>query len=115
MKEADLDTAVRPVIVLRTVGVPGWLMPDVAILDLYGLNDYVVARNPVPASRKKRMMAHERISPPGYLMCYRPNLRLRGKLPDLHMGGSSIQIAVRRNPLTDDVIRACDRRDWIAQ
>jgi arabinofuranosyltransferase len=115
VEQADLDTAVRPVIVLKTVGVPGWLMPDVAVLDMYGLNDYVIARNPVPARSKKRLMAHERISPPGYVRCYRPNMRMEGKLPDIHMGGISIQIAVRRNPLTDDAIRACDRHDWTAQ
>jgi arabinofuranosyltransferase len=36
-----------PVISAGAVGIPGWVLPDVAIVDLHGLNDWVVARNPV--------------------------------------------------------------------
>ena len=36
----------RPVIVGDAVGVLGWSLPNVAIIDVFGLNDWVVARNP---------------------------------------------------------------------
>lgn len=39
----------RPVYVGTAAGVVGWCLPNVAIVDVYGLNDAVVARNPVPS------------------------------------------------------------------
>jgi len=36
-----------PVHAAPAVGVVGWVLPNVAILDLHGLNDAVIARNPV--------------------------------------------------------------------
>ena len=48
------------------VGVAGWVLPRVVIIDLKGLNDYVIARTPVPAGRA-RSLAHERVAPEGYL------------------------------------------------
>ncbi len=92
----------RAVTVTRTVGVPGWVLPEVAILDLFGLNDAVIARN--PELREPRWMAHARQPPPGYLECFRPNLRLRH--------GRPLELAPRRVPLTDDEIRACEERRW---
>jgi arabinofuranosyltransferase len=35
-----------PVLAAAAVGMAGWALPDVAILDLHGLNDWVVARTP---------------------------------------------------------------------
>lgn len=37
----------RPVLAAGGVGAAGWTLPNVAILDLHGLNDWVVARTPV--------------------------------------------------------------------
>jgi hypothetical protein len=37
-----------PVHASQTVGVVGWVLPNVAIIDLLGLNDLVIARTPVP-------------------------------------------------------------------
>ena len=36
----------RPVLAESTVGIPGWVLPNVAIIDTLGLNDAVVARGP---------------------------------------------------------------------
>jgi len=41
-----VDPEDRPVIALRGVGYSGWAMPDIAILDELGLNDWVAARSP---------------------------------------------------------------------
>ena len=109
---ADIDAVVRPVLVWGTVGVPGWLLPDVAIVDRFGLNDYVIARSPPRVRRKKRMMAHDRISPPGYDRCFMPNLSVTGKHPDFDIGGNALVIRDRPKPLTDEIIRGCELGDW---
>jgi arabinofuranosyltransferase len=67
-----------PVANFSTVGVPGWVLPNVNILDGYGLNDYIVARNPVIPD-KERKMAHDRIPPRMYLSSFVPNVRLEAK------------------------------------
>lgn len=38
-----------PVHAAEAVGVIGWVLPNVAIIDLHGLNDAVVARSPLPS------------------------------------------------------------------
>jgi len=42
-----------PVHATQTVGVVGWVLPNVAIIDLLGLNDPVVARTPVPTAEER--------------------------------------------------------------
>ena len=39
----------RPTMITTAAGVVGWSLPHVAMIDVYGLNDAVVARNPVPS------------------------------------------------------------------
>jgi arabinofuranosyltransferase len=58
----------------QTVGVPGWILPHAHIIDTLGLNDYVTARSPV-STGTSRQMAHDRISPPAYVKCFKPNLK----------------------------------------
>ena len=55
-----------PIYEVAAVGVAGWVLPKVAIIDVLGLNDYVVARSSAAPDRK-RIMAHERTPPSGYL------------------------------------------------
>ncbi|TNF34793.1 MAG: hypothetical protein EP312_05485 [Gammaproteobacteria bacterium] len=57
----------------QAVGVVGWMLPGVAIIDLLGLNDWVVARTPVKIG-KKRHMAHDREAPIEYVMAFKPNM-----------------------------------------
>jgi len=66
----------HPVTTYDSVGVLGWVYPHVAIIDSWGLNDFVVARSPVlrhADGRTPRQMAHDRKPPPGYVDCLRPN------------------------------------------
>ena len=98
----DPKDAGIPVMVWNTVGVPGWVLPNVAFIDLYGLNDYVVARTPVPPASFRRM-AHERSPPPGYGDCFRGNAAV-----DFSTGRSFLH--PRERPLTADDVRACERR-----
>ena len=45
-QRTTFDAADVPVMRERGVGLPGWTLPDVAVLDEHGLNDWVVARSP---------------------------------------------------------------------
>jgi arabinofuranosyltransferase len=64
-----------PVYLCTTVGVPGWVLPNVNILDKFGLNDYVIARSPVE-KQQYRLMAHERRAPKDYIDGFSPNVRV---------------------------------------
>ena len=48
-------------------GIPPYYLPDLRVVDLHGLTDKTIARNPVAAPNSERRMAHERRPPPGYL------------------------------------------------
>ena len=91
--------------IIQSVGVPSWNMPEVAIIDLKGLNDWVTARS--PQVLEVRQMAHDRMPPLEYVLCFRPNVfidKTNGKM-----------IVKGRTPLlSDEEIRACESRDWLA-
>jgi arabinofuranosyltransferase len=86
-----------PVFVAYTVGVPSWVLPNVNVIDFYGLNDYVIARTPLRETKVRRM-AHERVAPEGYIRSFRPNVEVRAGKVEVHQ---------RLEPLTEsDIIRA---------
>jgi arabinofuranosyltransferase len=85
-----------------SVGIPAWTLPHVAIVDKLGLNDRVVARNPV-SRRRMRMMGHDRRPPRGYVECFRPNV---------DVGGGRARLRPRETPLTPDDVAACEARFW---
>ena len=70
-----LPAADYPVFFFPAIGIPAWRLPHINILDVHGLNDYVIARTP-PEPTAERMMAHERTPPAGYVECFQPNVRL---------------------------------------
>jgi arabinofuranosyltransferase len=92
----------RAVLAWYSVGVPAWVLPEVAIIDLFGLSDYVIARSPLTPGKTRRM-AHDRKPPEGYVECFRPNMRLVD---------NKLRYGVRAQPLTDDEIRACEGQEW---
>ena len=49
------------------IGIMPYYVPDVIIIDTRGLTDATVARNPVTTLNHKRILAHDRNPPPGYL------------------------------------------------
>lgn len=102
-----ISWAQRSVLAWDTVGVPGWVFPQVAILDLYGLNDRVVARGPLRDEAGGRRMAHDRKPPPGYARCFRPNVVVSAR--------GDLRIAPREPAeRTDERIRSCEARYWNA-
>ena len=89
------------------MGYIGWVLPNVAILDSLGLNDYVVARTPPPPA-DIRKMAHDRLPASSYLRCFAPNARVEQR---------TLYIDPRTAPLTDETIRHCETywRAFIAE
>lgn len=96
----SLGTSRYPTIGLPCVGVPSWTMPHVNIIDVLGLNDYAIARTPMP--RGIDMMAHSRRPPVGYLDSYQPNVFYDGKV---------WFVQERTRPLTVASIAELER-DW---
>jgi len=86
-----------PVIVAGTVGLTAWSLPYVNVIDYFGLNDYVIARNRVKF--EEIPLAHERIPPVGYLGCFKPNLEIADR---------GIKIIERKEPLTAEQIITCE-------
>jgi arabinofuranosyltransferase len=109
----------RPAVsVEMAIGVYGWVLPNVAVIDYFGLTDHVIARTPAPLRmpaeptrlppglRGKRLMAHDRRPPPGYVECFEPDLRV--------VRDRRVVRRPRAAPLTPERIRECESRDWPA-
>jgi arabinofuranosyltransferase len=69
-----LAPSARAVLIEGAVGVMGWVLPTVSVIDWHGLNDYVVARHPTTPGQP-RYMAHDRNPPAGYPECFQANFR----------------------------------------
>jgi arabinofuranosyltransferase len=93
-----------PVVATHTVGILGWVLPKANIIDLHGLNDYVVARTSHPSYMTRRL-AHERYPPSGYVESFAPNVTLVGK---------KIVVTPRIKTLTAAGIETIERR-WAHQ
>ena len=94
-----LPTGGYPVMQVGAAGIISWLAPRINFIDSYGLNDYVIARNP---DISPGLMAHERKPPSGYAECFVPNVRTGpGKVFAIHQ---------RAKDLTAEQIVECERR-----
>jgi len=96
-----LPDAGYPVFAFGAVGVVSWVMPKINIIDIHGINDFVIARSPVKPGTF-RMMGHDRMAPEGYVDCFRPNVEL--------MQDRRLVVHPRQKPLTSDEIIECERR-----
>lgn len=96
------DPGSYPIMKMANVGVPGWVLPHVFILDELGLNDYVIARHEVSAG-SMRLMAHQRSAPPGYLESFEPNVWL--------VAPKKIGYSPRRSELTASKIQQLEN-EW---
>ena len=52
---------------VEAAGVKPYHLPGLTFVDYLGLNDWVIARNPVTVPNSERILAHDRLPPPGYL------------------------------------------------
>ena len=55
------------VMAIYGIGIMPYYVPDVTIIDIFGLTDATVARNPVTPPNHVRRIAHDRSPPSGYL------------------------------------------------
>ncbi len=49
------------------IGIRFYYLPDLKVIDRFGLTDATVARNPVTRPNHERVIAHDRWPPPGYI------------------------------------------------
>ena len=68
------------VMIIGGEGIFSYYLPDLAVVGEFGLTDKTVARNPVKRAAK-RVLAHERIAPPGYLEERGVNINVRHPQP----------------------------------
>jgi arabinofuranosyltransferase len=87
-----------PVVTQHAVGVLSWVLPNVNVIDLLGLNDYIIARNTDINSSMR--MAHFRRPPEDYVDCFDPNVRIRTK---------KVTVLSRDEPLTEEKIMFCEQ------
>ncbi len=97
----SLDAADVPVFTAISIGAAGWMMPDVAVVDLCGLVDAVESHN--PDLRPGQRMAHQRQPPKGYVECFAPDVMFVGD----HLGRER-----RSVPLTAADVTECERVWW---
>jgi len=83
------------------IGGLGWVLPHVYFIDLFGLNDYVIARSKNP-ERAAKKMAHERRPPKGYVECFLPNVNLGPE--------RTVSIAKRPLKLTEEKIILSEKK-----
>jgi arabinofuranosyltransferase len=97
-----------PVLVMGSVGVVGWVLPKVSIIDMFGLNDRVVAHRKHRGFRK-RHMGHDLRPPPGYTECFEPNVTISPSPRGMpNPPKTAIRVVKRKRPLTPERIRACE-------
>ena len=67
--EAALDGVIPTdtLMTTKTLGIMPFYVPELRIVDYFGLADKVIARNPVATPNAFRGIAHDRKPPPGYL------------------------------------------------
>ena len=84
------------VTVQAVLGIRGYYMPDMQIVDYHGLADKTIARNPVLHSNDERRMAHDRVPPYGYLDWRDVNMRIwpsaRSEAEALSVAGYALRL-----------------------
>jgi hypothetical protein len=85
------------VMTIGQIGVPGYALQNLTIIDTLGLTDRTVAHNPTSIANSDRNLAHDRRPPPGYLEARGANLQV---LPSSRTFGTASAFALR---LRDDL------------
>lgn len=94
-----------------SIGVPGYYLADLELIDLKGLTDRHVARQPARAN-EDRFMAHDRVAEPGYLLSRGFNLLIQ---PAARDGREALRAAPFALRLADDLWLPFSSRtpDWV--
>ncbi len=95
-----IDWNDREILVAGGVGIPGWVQPNTAIIDVYGLNDRNVARSSDMIS-KKRMMAHSRNASKEYIQCFKPS-----EMQNIFMPKEIVRAELSQNKVTPNMYKS---------
>ncbi len=57
------------------IGISSFYVPALRVVDIFGLTDAAIARNPTTRPNQRRVIAHDRVPPPGYLERRRVNFQ----------------------------------------
>ncbi len=80
------------------LGIQYYYLPDLKIIDRFGLTDATVARNPVTRANHEREIGHDRRPPPGYLEERGVNIAVRPAARSQLQAFMRAQYAVRFGP-----------------
>ncbi len=94
------------------LGIRFYYLPDLRVIDILGLTDATVARNPVTTPNHQRVMAHDRYPPPGYLEERGVNFALRPAAPSAFRALRRAPYAVKVGPSLWMPFKSPDRR-WV--
>ena len=94
-------------------GIMPYHMPDVAIIDLFGLNDRTVARMPVTKPNSQRQLAHDRMATMDYITSRGVNITIS---PAARTRMEALLAAEYALPLDDDLWMPFDAftPEWVA-
>ena len=76
-------------------GIRFYYLPDLKVIDRFGLTDATVARNPVTRPNRERIIAHDRWPPPGYLEERGVNFTIRPPEPSAPAALARARYAVK--------------------
>ncbi len=97
-----IPKAANQLFVWDFVGVAGWTLPEVIIIDLSGRNNKIIAQTDFKFS-DRRLFGHERKIPEGYVQCFGGNsLRIN---PFIGKKNLTFQ---KRIPLSEGKIKGCE-------
>ena len=102
------------VTLVSTIGVQSYYLPDLRAIDLLGLTDATIARNPVVHSNNERRIAHDRWPPAGYLQRRGVNIRISGATSSELEALAKANYAVRVGPSLWMPFDAADHQ-WVNQ
>ena len=80
------------------LGIRFYYLPDLKVIDIFGLTDATVARNPVERPNHQRQIAHDRRPPAGYLEQRGVNFIIRKPATSEFQALGSAEYAVKVGP-----------------
>ena len=89
------DDAIMPT---RPLGVKFYYLSELTAIDMHGLADYTIARNPVNQPNSGRRLGHDRRPPPGYLKERGANIIVHGAADRAERALAQAQYAVQVGP-----------------
>jgi arabinofuranosyltransferase len=78
-----------------SIGAYGYYLPGMTLIDLKGLCDWTIARNPVAHKDNDRQLAHDREPPPGYLKARGENIEMEKVHDTLHKALKDGEFAIQ--------------------